>query len=139
MWYEILSTIFFFVYLAKKLKPLKNFMLLFKIKNNISKYQNNNKKMTKNNVKATPPPKNNSTKKFIINNSENIKLDKGKKYIKSKFNDIQKNKQRNKDNIIKKIHRENGFKNENNNILNKDFDSINDKLKIDYPSNILII
>ena len=125
----ILQIIFFFVYLAKKLKPLKNFMLLFKTKNN--------KKMTKNNVKATPPPKNNSTKKFIINNSENIELDKGKKYIKSKFNDIQKNKQRNKDNIIKKIHRENGFKNENNNILNKDFDSINDKLKIDYPSNIL--
>ena len=47
----VIQIILFFVYLFKRLKPLKNFLLIFKINNNMNKNNNkfNNKKIKNNN------------------------------------------------------------------------------------------
>ena len=78
----VLQIIFFFVYLIKKVKPLKTFMLIFQI-NNMNNYQN--EKILKNNIEATPPPKHNTIKITEKENNDN-KENKRKKYIKGKFN-----------------------------------------------------
>ena len=83
----ILQLIFFIAFIIKRLKPLRNFMLIFKNNNNVNNYQK--RKIIKNNNKATPPPKN----KYYINiskeeNNENKdnKDNKKKKYISDEFN-----------------------------------------------------
>ena len=84
----ILQIIFFFVYLIKKLRPLKTFMLIFN-NNNMNNYQNNNKinndKIFNHYTNANPLPKNkNSIKISKIENNKNQE-NKVKKYIKDKL------------------------------------------------------
>ena len=88
----LLQIIFFFIYLIKKVNPLKNFMLIFKNNNHMNNYHNNNKYNSgkhKNITKAIPPPKNDYTKKIYKNDNnnngrENRQSDKKKKYITKK-------------------------------------------------------
>ena len=93
-----LQTIFFFVYLIKKLKSLKNFMLTFKIDNNVSRNQKNKGKIIKINQKSTPPPKNIPIKTSINRKKNNKILSNTKKFINNKFHD--KNKLKYKDYAI---------------------------------------
>ena len=85
----VLQIIFFFVYLIKKLKPLKNFMLIFKINNNKNNYQNNNKtnnwKKVKNRIKSTPPSKKKYFLRKAIKGNIDNKGNKKKKLIKNEF------------------------------------------------------
>ena len=81
-----LQIIFFCVYSIKKIKPLKIFMLAFKIDDNKkrkSKKRNMitraNKKLNKNIIKSTPPPKNNNSSKNLLDNQKS-------KYNKSNYN-----------------------------------------------------
>ena len=89
----ILQIIFFFVYLIKKLKPLKTFMLIFN--NNNNNYQNNNKinndKIFKHYLKANPFPKNKNSIKISKNENDDNQGNKGNKYIKNKLLKKQKN------------------------------------------------
>ena len=119
----VLQIIFFFVYLIKKLKPLKHFMLIFKNNNDIKNSQNNN------NFRNTPPPKNISTIIPNNRNNKNKKYDKKDKYIKIDFNENQKNKLNNKYNKIKK---ENINKNK---IMG--YDSFNNNLQNDCSKNAI--
>ena len=85
----ILQIIFFFVYLIKKLRPLKTFMLIFNNNNNMNNYQNNNKinndKIFNHYTNANPlPKKKNSIKISKIENNKNQE-NKVKKYIKDKL------------------------------------------------------
>ena len=116
----ILQIIFFFIYLYKKLKPLKHYLLLFN-NNKKNNYQNNNRRRSKNSVKAIPPPRNNS---FIKTNNHKIEYNTKKEYIKINLKEDQENRLNNKDFIINDIHEERKFKNEKidneiNNVLSK--------------------
>ena len=126
----ILQLIFFLVYLIKKLKSLRNFMLIFKINNHINNlHTSNDGKLIKNIIKSTPPPKNN----YSIQNIENVNEyhrypNKKKKTIKRKFKKRQTI-------ILKDINDDLNSKNNIENISNKKaltkrFSySINNKLK----------
>ena len=126
----VLQFIFFIVYLTKKLKPLKNFMLLFKINNNKNNYKNNYKNNNLNNPMATPPPKINSIQSPFKGNNNNKRLNKGKKFIKNNFNNLI-----NKDNIIMKNHNLNRLKKKR--ILMPDDNSINSKSIIEQSRNMV--
>ena len=110
----VLQIIFFFIYLIKKLKPLKYFLLIFRINNHITKSLNNNIPNNKNNnnianrnknkniKKKTilnPPPKNNKSAKISLNDNS----DKIKKYIKNKNDENSYNRIDYKNDIIYKI------------------------------------
>ena len=133
-----LQIIFFLVYLIKKLKPLKNFMLMFKINNNINCYQKNyiinTKKINKNHIKEILPPKNGYYLKNSKNENYNIQEPKKvKKYIKSTYNNNKKNISNNKGKISSTIIKEKSSKNK---IIKKN-DSINNDLTFWNSKNIL--
>ena len=75
----ILQIILFLIYLNKRLKPIKNFMLIFNNEN-----QTNNDNITKKYIKSNPPPKNNNS---IINPKDGNKKQHKKKKLKNN-NDI---------------------------------------------------
>ena len=97
----VLQIIFFFVYLGKKLKPLKHFMLIFnKYNNNNNNINNNtinNKNKINNNIsksikkinKSSPPRKNNNSISINSDGVENSNKNLAK-VIKNKFKNIQK-------------------------------------------------
>ena len=122
----ILQIIFIFIYLIKKLKPLKYFMLIFQMnqseKNLKTTNKNNIAKIIKNNFKTAPPFKN----KYSIKNGNNDikKINKGSKYI---------IKQKNK--IISKIIEENKDRKK----ILKNNDPINNDLKINNSKDVLKI
>ena len=82
----VLQIIFLIVYSVKKLKSLKNFMLIYKDKNMMS--GNINSKM-KTKTKSAPPPKN---KKSIFSPLDNDleEANNNQKYIKKKLNKLEK-------------------------------------------------
>ena len=99
-----LQLIFLFIYLIKRLKPVKNFMINFIMNNfrianmnynknnkNINHITNINKKKKKkkSGIKAMPPPKNNFPKK---NNKKENSNKKKKKVTKSKITESKPNK-----------------------------------------------
>ena len=97
----ILQTIFFFIYLIKKLKPLKKFMLKFRINNNIKTFQNGGNTFI-NDSKNSPPPKNRSIE--ISNDGiDNKKSYTKRKYKKYNLNENQKNKDNNEYDINKQF------------------------------------
>ena len=75
----ILQLIFFIIYIIKRLKPLKNFLLIFKNNNNMNNYQT--KKIIINKNKATPPPKNRLSINIPKEENKEFKDNKRKKYI----------------------------------------------------------
>ena len=108
----LLQIIFFFIYLIKKLKPLKYFLLIFKSREHIvdntnsnimnNKKKNNNiyhRKKTKKKINANPPLKYNYFSKIFSNKNQN----KRDKYIKNKSGMNADNKIDCKDDIIYKI------------------------------------
>ena len=108
----LLQIIFFFIYLIKKLKPLKYFLLIFKSREHIvdntnsnimnNKKKNNNiyhRKKTKKKINANPPLKYNYFSKIFSNKNQN----KRDKYIKNKSGMNADNKIDYKDDIIYKI------------------------------------
>ena len=118
----VLQLIFFFIYLIKKLKPLKNFLLL---------YQKNKRRNIKNDAMRNPPPKNSIKKSFINGNNINKNSNNKKKYIKNDFNKKKHNKLYNKNDIITNNNK--GRRSLNNIIVEDAFN----KLKIDSSNNIL--
>ena len=83
----ILQIILFLIYLNKRLKPIKNFMLIFNNKN-----QTNNDNITKKYIKSNSPPKNNNS---IINPKDGNKKQHKKKKLKNNkdiINDSNSNK-----------------------------------------------
>ena len=123
----ILQIIFFFVYLVKKVKPLKNFMLIFKVNNNINNYQNHSKinirKININSDKGNPPHKNKYSIKITKKENNENKDNKGKNYIKSKFKIKQKNKLNKSKDLLNK---------------NKSSRAENDSYKINLISNNIV-
>ena len=112
----VLQIIFLIVYLVKKLKSLKNFMLIYKDKNIGSSYKNSKMK-TK--TKSVPPPKN---KKSIFSPLENDleEANNNKKYLKNKFNKLKKERN---DNVFGNNDNSTSRKkilSENNNNIEKD-------------------
>ena len=86
----LLQIIFLIVYLVKKLKSLKNFMLIYKNKN-----IENNKKNSKKKIKSTPPPKNKKSIFSPLDNdfeNANNNNNNNKKYLKNKLNKLKKEK-----------------------------------------------
>ena len=118
----VLQLIFFFIYLIKKLKPLKNFLLL---------YQKNKRRNIKNDAMRNPPPKNSIKKSFINGNNINKNSNNKKKYIKNDFNKKKHNKLYNKNDIITNNNK--GRRSLNKIIVEDTFN----KLKIDSSNNIL--
>jgi hypothetical protein len=110
----LLQIIFFFVYLAKGVKSIKIFMMIF---NEKKKVNVTNNKDTKKNNKVNPPPKNNSKSKQTKKNKKNVRL---KKKIKNKFN---KNRLKKKDYILNESNSKKNIVQKNNfdleNILNQ--------------------
>jgi hypothetical protein len=110
----LLQIIFFFVYLAKGVKSIKIFMMIF---NEKKKINITNNKDTKKNNKVNPPPKNNSKSKQTKKNKKTERL---KKKIKNKFN---KNKLKKKDYILNESNSKKNIVQKNNfdleNILNQ--------------------
>ena len=108
----VLQLILFFIYLIKKIKPLKIFMLIFKFNKNkkvVSKISNtntiSNQNKIKNIIKSTPPPKNNNPRKKLFYNKRNRK-----KYIKRQFNpNHQRFENQNKDKNKEIINKSNSY------------------------------
>ena len=132
----ILQIIFFLIYLIKKVKPLKNFMLIFKM-NKDKPNDINNKKIIKTKNKSTPPPKSNySEKKSDYDNQNNKKTEKRKKNIINKENKNQKNKLNNYDDILSEHElRLNKNRNRKNIISKNDSKSISTLLKDEMSDN----
>ena len=148
-----LQLIFLFIYLIKRLKPVKNFMINFIMNNfrianmnynknnkNINHITNINKKKKKkkSGIKAMPPPKNNFPKK---NNKKENSNKKKKKVTKSKITESKPNKNNKID--LKFVMSKNNidsissiFKNENKDYGLKLPDS--DKLENSEGKNIII-
>ena len=95
----IIQIIFFFLYLIKKLKPLKYFMLIFKINKSKNKYQKNKRQIIKN-IKSNSQPKNNLIKSSFNGKKKYKAFTKRKKYIDCGVNVNQKSKLKIKDNIL---------------------------------------
>ena len=93
-----LQMIFLFIYLIKKLTPLKKFMLLFENINDIKNKQNISRNIHVNDLKDISRP-NSTINPINMNNNKNN--NNKKKYIKNNFNKNQNNEINNIENIYK--------------------------------------
>ena len=140
-----LQIIFLFVYLVKKLKPLKNYMLIYNNNNNLNNNAiNNNNINNKEIIEGNPPKKNNNS---IFTSLDDIEENKAKKIIKKKIKKIikkrikkdYKNKKRNEDDKNLNIPRNESQDIKQSNLLNFPLDNKDSDGKLIIPQNIIPI
>ena len=133
----VIQIILFFIYLIKKLNPLKKFILIFKINQDKNNYLNNNKKFIKNEENSKKYCKNknrdydllnintNSKKDIINNNKDKICKKINLKKQKSSFKKWKNVRDTQKMETLKKVNTKNNIKFKNNEINKIEFSNSN--------------